>query len=75
MGRESKVYAVQVTFADSHAKPTSVYVKLGRRLGLEKNDELIVYFITNPRYAHLYARREKEQFFKKTFRTILTLQP
>ena len=59
-------YAIQVTFAESHAKPTSAYVKLGRHLGLEKKDELIVYFITNPSYAHLYARREKEQFFKKS---------
>ena len=55
--------SVQVTFAQSHAKKKTVYEKLYASLGLKKEERVNVYMVTNPRYAEIYAKLKKEQFF------------
>ena len=60
---QREYFCIQVTFADNHQKKRSVYRKLYAKLGIKKEDRITIYFVTNPEYAKLYAKRTKEQFF------------
>ena len=62
--QKEQVFTIQVTFSKEHAKKASVFDKLYERLGMQKQDKLIVYIITNPEFAEKYGKQKYEDFIK-----------
>ena len=55
--KKKQVFAIQVTFAENHQKPSSVYKKLYDRLGMNsETDEITIYIITQPKHALTYTK-------------------
>ena len=71
---QKEYFAVQVTFASSHAKSPETYQGLRERIGLKPEDKLTIYMVTNPRHLTTYAKCSNESFISGATRRGVSIE-
>ena len=59
---KKEYFAIQVTFASSHAKSLETYQSLREHIGLKVEDKLTIYVVSDPHHLKTYANRPNESY-------------